>query len=188
MPTSERQKITNKKWRDRHPEQDKAIHKTYREKYPERIREANRKCRERKPEKYKAIGKAWRKANRERVNATVKRYRGRYPERIKLAAKLRHKRVAECARIRRHLLRVQVIEKYGSICKCCGESEIDFLSIDHINGGGTQHRKKIGLAAMYQWLRRHNFPEGFQVLCMNCNWGRSRNGGNCPHESKKDCI
>lgn len=39
--------------------------------------------------------------------------------------------------------KLKVLEKYsqGKIaCSCCGESTIEFLSIDHINGGGTSHR------------------------------------------------
>jgi hypothetical protein len=40
-------------------------------------------------------------------------------------------------------------------------------------------------AGLNTWRRcgqKHGYPEGFQVLCMNCNWGRYRNGGVCPHE------
>jgi hypothetical protein len=29
---------------------------------------------------------------------------------------------------------------------------------------------------------KHRFPAGFQVLCLNCNHGRFRNGGICPHQ------
>jgi hypothetical protein len=34
-------------------------------------------------------------------------------------------------------------------------------------------------------LRKNGFPEGFQVLCANCNIGRHINGGICPHESNR---
>ena len=34
---------------------------------------------------------------------------------------------------------------------------------------------------MYGWLRRNSYPEGFQVLCHNCNLGKKINGGVCPH-------
>ncbi|HYT41427.1 MAG TPA: hypothetical protein VEP90_03720 [Methylomirabilota bacterium] len=60
-------------------------------------------------------------------------------------------------------------------CACCGELELTVLTIDHINGGGNKHRKQIGYgkgsgAHTYRWLIHNNFPEGFRVLCMNCNW------------------
>jgi hypothetical protein len=77
--------------------------------------------------------------------------------------------------------RKEVFEHYGKTCACCGESIKEFLTIDHINGGGEVHRKKIG-RKMYRWLVANNFPEGFQTLCFNCNWGKHINGGICPHK------
>lgn len=80
--------------------------------------------------------------------------------------------------------RQQVFDYYGNECKCCGENHAVFLSIDHINGGGTQHRKTIspsgGGTAFYLWLVREGFPKGFQTLCMNCQWGKRY--GICPHQ------
>lgn len=53
----------------------------------------------------------------------------------------------------------------------CGESRIQCLTIDHINGGGNKHRKEVGEGVtFYRWLIKNNFPEGFRVLCMNCNF------------------
>lgn len=71
----------------------------------------------------------------------------------------------------------------GYVCACCGEKEPTFLTIDHVNGGGNKHIKKIGGAGkLYPWLIRHGFPAGFQVLCFNCNHGKHLNGGICPHK------
>jgi hypothetical protein len=69
-------------------------------------------------------------------------------------------------------------------CKCCKEEMLEFLTIDHINNNGSQHRKQIGIASMYPWLIKNEFPPGFQVLCMNCNWGK-RIKGECPHKLKR---
>lgn len=74
-----------------------------------------------------------------------------------------------------------IFEHYGKKCECCGEDNPKFLTIDHINGGGTKHRKKIG-NKINRWLVKNNFPKGFQVLCFNCNWGKHINGGICPHK------
>ncbi len=85
----------------------------------------------------------------------------------------------------RRKLRVEVMAKYGGKCACCGEKELLFLEIDHIEGNGGKHRKAIGGGArMYMWLKKHGFPKGFQALCRNCNYGRFRNGGICPHKEK----
>jgi len=65
-------------------------------------------------------------------------------------------------------LRCQVIEHYGA---CCNETNLEFLCIDHIDGGGTKHRKEVGGSSirLYSWLRKNNYPIGFRVLCQNCN-------------------
>lgn len=84
---------------------------------------------------------------------------------------------------KRHNLKIkfEAIFHYGGKCFCCGETVIEFLSIDHINGGGEKHRKEIGYKNIYAWLRLHNWPDGFQTACHNCNFGRHINGGICPH-------
>jgi len=82
-------------------------------------------------------------------------------------------------------LKREVLTHYGGCrCACCGESEIQFLSIDHIHGGGTQHRKQIGRRSMYAWLKKQGYPDGFQVLCMNCNFAKG-SFGQCPHERER---
>jgi hypothetical protein len=64
------------------------------------------------------------------------------------------------------------------VCKECGETDLEVLTIDHVNGGGCQHRKSIGVkgggSTFYRWLRKNNYPEGFQVLCFNCNCSKCR--------------
>jgi len=94
-----------------------------------------------------------------------------------------NKRCAACrAKFRAYLLRARLacLYHYGRACACCGEREISFLQIDHVNGGGRRHREEVG--NLYAWLRRNGFPEGFQTLCANCNWGKHLNDGVCPHQ------
>lgn len=81
------------------------------------------------------------------------------------------------------------IEKYSNgenKCACCGENEIKFLSIDHIKGGGNKHRKTTGGTGQmtYRWLKRNNYPDGFQVLCFNCNIAKGCYN-ECPHKNYK---
>ncbi len=66
---------------------------------------------------------------------------------------------------------------YGSECACCGEPEERFLQIDHINGGGREHRKLV--TQIFSWLVSQGFPPGFQTLCANCNWAK-RTSSCCP--------
>lgn len=79
-----------------------------------------------------------------------------------------------------------VFASYGGyVCACCGEDEPKFLTIDHVNNDGGAHRRTSSAISknLYRWLKRNNFPDGFQVLCMNCNLGKARNNGVCPHRS-----
>lgn len=93
-----------------------------------------------------------------------------------------------------HYYRLQyaAIMAYGGyVCSCCGETEPMFLSLDHVNNDGKQHRAKLGTlggAKFYKGLRDRGYPEGFTVLCMNCNQGRHRNGGVCPHKEGATTI
>ena len=80
-------------------------------------------------------------------------------------------------------LREKVLLAYGNKCACCGEAEPLFLEIDHTNNDGAEHRQTIPRNRLYQWLKKHNFPAGFQILCCNCNRGKWLNGGVCPHKS-----
>ena len=70
----------------------------------------------------------------------------------------------------------QVFGHYGWECACC--DAVENLTIDHVNGGGEEHRKELGLSGgglqFYLWLIKNDFPDGFQVLCMRCN---ARKGG-----------
>ena len=69
-------------------------------------------------------------------------------------------------------------------CMCCGESNYIFLTLDHVNDDGAQHRKEVGSAGAKTWLdlRKREYPEGYQILCYNCNCGRAKNKGVCPHK------
>jgi hypothetical protein len=76
-----------------------------------------------------------------------------------------------------------VLAGYGGKCACCGEADPRFLTIDHINGDGRLHREALGRGSGRVWLDilKRGFPPEYQVLCYNCNSGRSINGGICPH-------
>jgi len=82
--------------------------------------------------------------------------------------------------------RKKVLIHYGSQCACCGENQIEFLAIDHINGGGRQHRNSI-TTSIYRWIINNKFPSGFQVLCHNCNSAKSYYGV-CPHMTMKQIM
>lgn len=88
-------------------------------------------------------------------------------------------------------LKYKALKYYGGgqiECNCCGESTFEFLTIDHINNDGKEHRKKIGTTTIYRWLKINNYPIGFRTLCFNCNLGKQINKGKCPHEHLKNML
>ncbi|MDI6820920.1 MAG: hypothetical protein QMD65_01950 [Patescibacteria group bacterium] len=82
-------------------------------------------------------------------------------------------------------LRFDVLKGYGGEkpkCNCCGETEIKFLCIDHINNDGKAERKKFGSqVSILRYLRKMSFPKGYQVLCYNCNLAKQYYKI-CPHK------
>jgi hypothetical protein len=67
-------------------------------------------------------------------------------------------------------------------CECCKEGTIQFLSIDHIKGGGRKDtREGGGRAQFYRRILRGERDGELRILCYNCNCSRGHNGY-CPHD------
>jgi hypothetical protein len=84
-----------------------------------------------------------------------------------------------------------VVQHYSGgvgCCACCGVADLAFLSIDHLDGGGTQHRASIkateNATDFYRWLIKQGYPPGYRVLCYNCNMAIGFYG-ECPHERER---
>jgi hypothetical protein len=80
--------------------------------------------------------------------------------------------------------RLAVLRHYSHgdpVCACCEETRLEFLSIDHINGGGGKHIREIG-SNLARWLTKQGFPDGYRVLCHNCNFALGHYGY-CPHQA-----
>jgi len=68
-------------------------------------------------------------------------------------------------------------------CRCCGINEhMEFLTIDHIDGRAhlPEKEKELHSKGLNSWLKKKNYPDGFQILCFNCNMAKS-DKGHCPH-------
>lgn len=138
------------------------------------------------PIKRKLHNEQYRKTHREQLRMTNKRWRERNQEYLKeYYLKNRERNIKRSINYREEKKKLCLIHYSGNPpkCACCGEKIYEFLTIDHINGDGAQHRKKIkgSGSKIYYWLVQNNYPKGFQVLCMNCNWA-SRISGICPHK------
>lgn len=71
--------------------------------------------------------------------------------------------------------RKTVFDHYGP-CRYCGQTLEFFLTIDHINDDGAEHRKTVPGSHLYRWLIANGFPPEFQTLCYNCNGAKAKLG------------
>lgn len=83
-------------------------------------------------------------------------------------------------------LKSDVFNAYGGWkCACCDETERSFLTMDHMQNNGSKLRRE-GVhghsTQFYRWLKKSGYPKEFQVLCMNCQFGKRMNHGVCPHQ------
>lgn len=80
-------------------------------------------------------------------------------------------------------LKKLVYDHYGNKCNCCGETRKTMLRIDHVNNDGYKDRAGRGSATnrLYAKIIKLGFPDDYQILCMNCNFSKKRNGGVCEH-------
>lgn len=124
-----------------------------------------------------ACGRKWRANNAKKCNIRVKRWRRENPERVSTANKIWGKNNIRSKTLTKRKLcrsrKITVVNHYSNgtnTCKQCSENDMDVLTIQHIGGGGTAHRKKIGgNSRLHKWLIDNHLPEGFEILCMGCN-------------------
>jgi hypothetical protein len=66
--------------------------------------------------------------------------------------------------------RRQIVEYFGGKCIRCGYDDIRALQIDHVNGGGNQHRinRKNKTIGYYKEIMEDK-TNSYQLLCANCN-------------------
>lgn len=86
-------------------------------------------------------------------------------------------------------IKSKVYELLGQVCFCCGESNANFLTIDHINSDGYVDRKRKGYKMSVYSFCKHilSQPDAhlrYRVACYDCNSGRAFRGHHfdCPHQ------
>ena len=93
--------------------------------------------------------------------------------------------------------RLEIIVAYGGLCECCHEHTTEFLSIQHANGNGKNHREVIGMTGsdpMLKDLKDRGYPVKFdlpdgtpihiKIMCHNCHYSTDHYGY-CPHKTTK---
>ena len=133
------------------------------------------------PERRKAYNKWYHIAHRKHCQKKSEEWRKAHPEKAKKLAQ----RVGRNWRTR---IKREVLSHYGPCgeLRCCwpecGITDIDMLTLDHINDDGAKDRKERKKSGTYLYveLRKLNFPLGYQTLCANHNWKKE-----CMRKTKK---
>jgi hypothetical protein len=154
------------------PEERKAYNRQY---YQEHKQELLPKIRKRVKE--------WQSNNRDHCNEQQREYR-----------KQNATPWREATKRYRAKLKADGVAAYGGCCSCCGEIELEFLTLDHVDGGGGAHRKllkrqgRMGGGAPWLIAKQEGYPPTYRVLCSNCNTSAAQGGGVCVHQRKKNEI
>lgn len=127
-------------------------------KTPQKILEKNRRYRERNRERLREKYKQYYNENREKCLAAAKTYAASHPEKRSSGTRKRWTAM-------RHAL----FAKLGEQCIRCGFDDWRALQIDHVNGGGTQERKKFTNRYAYYAAMLEAENGKLQVLCANCH-------------------
>lgn len=111
-----------------------------------------------------------------------------WPDRSKKNGRTQCKQCINKKRKERELkLKNKVFSHYAEdpdhiACQWCGDTEMSRLCLDHVNAGGREYLKSVGLGTSdprkvrsgtvyYFWLYKNDYPTEplLQVLCRECN-------------------
>lgn len=167
----------DKKYYDEHREERVARAKAWRMKHYDKSKEYYKKYYLKNKEKLLADKKIYYKNNKERY----KKYNQDNRELKLIYSREYYTNNKEVLLSKRKIaaakLKCEVLAHYsvGNVLKCsmCNVTDIDMLCIDHVEGGGNKHRRKIDIIGggdhFYRWLKNQGFPDGYQTLCYNHN-------------------
>jgi hypothetical protein len=142
------------------------------------------RCKSELPDDYRLFPGGRKRVYCKQCFADISRgYKSRNHDRLKELRRVYREKENAANVARRRKNRLEAIEHYGGNCACCGEQRIEFLAIDHINGGGGEERRSINYPDFSTWLRLRGWPDGYRVLCHNCNMSMGLYGY-CPHKTE----
>lgn len=100
--------------------------------------------------------------NKEEIKAKNRDYTLKNPERYSASRK----------RIRRRIMS-SIFDKLGNKCELCKVANKIILQIDHIEGGGSKHFRKVAasIKGYYKEIAKsvENNEGKYRLLCANCN-------------------
>jgi len=141
-------------------------------------------------EEQQAKHQLWKGKNPDKVREHNRRYYEKHKDKLRKIEALRSYKKLEGQRKCREKLKIRVLTHYGNgklACVMCGESRLACLSLDHVENDGARHRKGLK-QEIYSWIEHNNYPDGFQTLCMNCQWVKKAEYGKTHREKKSKYL
>ena len=88
----------------------------------------------------------------------------------------------QCRNLRKKLSHwLNFLRHFEFKCQCCGESDIRFLTVDHVQNDGYLDNKMT--ITILRRAKEEGYPKDkYNCLCWNCNCARAKNNGICPHK------
>lgn len=146
--------------------------KQYRIKNKEKIHLQRKSYRNKNKEKIETSKKLYNNLNQEKIKDYMKKYyinkRDIFLEKSKTQRKINLNRMKEYDKKRQSKIKTIVINHYSNgknICACCGYSDFNGLTIDHIIPVLRKRNvlnRDLGGVNTYHWLRKNNFPDVFK--------------------------
>jgi hypothetical protein len=133
-----------------HPEKELERWRRHRINHKEKLKSYRKDYYEKNKEKIDAYNKAWRDSHKKEKHESYMTYRNNF------------------------------LDMYGRSCSCCGETIVEFLTIEHIQGRNGQGRKRSPTTDYKEAFQSYQ-PDLYETLCMNCNHAKGRLGY-CPHQ------
>jgi hypothetical protein len=124
--------------------------------------------------------------NKEKLDAYQKAYREEHKERHYALQAERQRKV-----------KIAVRAFLGGKCSCCGISEFEFLTIDHVNNDGAKDKKNGIQSSHIYWkilkmlksfTPRSEVEKTYRLLCFNCNSSKHFGHGKCVHERRPKMV
>lgn len=163
-------------WYVNNKEKSNNMSKEYRKKHLEELKNKEKNKRLLNPEKYNEKSKKYYRNHREEIKLKSKKYNDIHKEEVKLRRKKYNEKNRvprlEVEKTRRRVAKLEAFNHYtNNNIKCldCGKNDIRVLQIHHMNNDGAKHRKEMNSGNASLWLKKYNFPEGYQILCANCH-------------------
>ena len=161
-----------KRYRLRHPERVKKCWNNWYKRNRDKRLEYHKEYRKKNKEKLIQKKREWDMKNRKKILKYRLKYVKDNYEKIRLYYKINKIRIKKRERLKGLDYKIKCIAHYSNNtfkCKFCGEKILEFLTIDHIVPIGRKNR----ISDIYTKLVKKDFPIGYQILCMNCNFKKS---------------